>query len=264
MVLRRCTVQINKPTKPESDPYGIYPSSAALGYGTKQFSVTLIRAATSQIVVEDVDGAGELYEQNISPEVTTVPGSPTKLQILVPNETPVQGSGKTGAVQNQTAGLGYTVTVRACDNNWNLVITTAPTVSVTSNDSYAQIETAHALTQGATTFAVSLRRRTIVGVDPDRNLTAEYSGTMSPQTSGNFVVASSAPVKLQLLVRVFPLLTAMFQITAEPSSQMTAGLTYTATVNLTDPYWNKIIRLVRHNGPNNLGHAITISRQIII
>ena len=47
----------------------------------------------------------------------------TRLQVILPGESAAPGtpSGKSGTPLAQTAGVPFSITVRACDDQWNLV-----------------------------------------------------------------------------------------------------------------------------------------------
>jgi hypothetical protein len=85
-------------------------------------------------------------------------GPYTKLQVLLPGETPAPGTGtgKSGAPQSQTVGVPFNVTVRACDNSWNLVTTVTNSVNLTSTDGSASLPGAFSLASGTKTVQVTL------------------------------------------------------------------------------------------------------------
>ena len=65
----------------------------------------------------------------------------TRLQVLLPGETaaPGTGTGKTGTPRAQTAGVPFTVTVRACDANWNLQSGVTDAISMLCSDASATL-----------------------------------------------------------------------------------------------------------------------------
>jgi len=85
-------------------------------------------------------------------------GPYTKLQVLLPGESPAPGTGtgKSGAPQSQTVGVPFNVTVRACDNSWNLVTTVTNSVNLTSTDGSASLPGAFSLASGTKTVQVTL------------------------------------------------------------------------------------------------------------
>lgn len=81
-----------------------------------------------------------------------------KLQILLPGETAAPGTptGKTGTPLSQAAGIEFTVTVNAVDDNWNPVTTAYDVVHLASTDEWAIMPPDAALANGTRTFAVTL------------------------------------------------------------------------------------------------------------
>src|SRR5262245_65092773 len=63
-------------------------------------------------------------------------GPYTRLQVLLPGESPAPGtgSGKTGTPRAQTEGVPFSVTVRACDASWNLVTSGSNVIQILSTD----------------------------------------------------------------------------------------------------------------------------------
>ena len=82
----------------------------------------------------------------------------TKLQVLLPGETAAPGtpSGKTGAPHAQTAGVPFTITVRACDDSWNTVSSITHIVSITSTDESANLPGSTQLISGEREMTVTL------------------------------------------------------------------------------------------------------------
>jgi len=89
---------------------------------------------------------------------TAVAGPFTRLQVLLPGETAAPGTptGKSGSPRNQTVGVPFSVTVRACDNTWNLVNTGTDVVAILASDASATLPAPSALSSGTATFTVTL------------------------------------------------------------------------------------------------------------
>jgi hypothetical protein len=87
-----------------------------------------------------------------------IAGPFTRLQVLLPGETAAPGtpSGKTGAPAAQTAGIPFTVTVRACDSSWDLVASVTHTIRILSSDASASLPPAAQLVGGTGDFLVIL------------------------------------------------------------------------------------------------------------
>jgi hypothetical protein len=84
-------------------------------------------------------------------------GPYTRLQVLVPGESPAPGTatGKTGTPLRQTAGVPFTVTVRACDSNWQLVPTMTSVVEILASDASASLPAPVQFTGGTATYPVT-------------------------------------------------------------------------------------------------------------
>ncbi len=81
-----------------------------------------------------------------------------KLQVLLPGETAAPGtvSGKTGTPVPQTAGIPFTINVRACDADWNTATSITHVVSISSTDESASLPGPKQLVSGAAQFTVAL------------------------------------------------------------------------------------------------------------
>src|SRR5262245_10605377 len=84
-------------------------------------------------------------------------GPYSRLQVLLPGESAAPGTptGKTGTAQAQTVGVPFTITVRACDSNWNLVNTVTDAVQILSSDASATLPSPAQLNAGTRTFTVT-------------------------------------------------------------------------------------------------------------
>ncbi len=123
--------------------------------GTKTFTggVTLKTAGSRTVSVSGSSKVGT------SQSITVNAGAFSKLQLLVPGETPDPGSptGKTGSPSTQTALRAFNVTVNAVDAHWNVVGTVTDTVAVTSSDSDAILPADAALVAGTGVMTITLR-----------------------------------------------------------------------------------------------------------
>src|SRR5262249_26858371 len=84
-------------------------------------------------------------------------GPYSRLQVLLPGESAAPGTptGKSGTPNRQTAGVPFTVTVRACDAGWNLVTTVTDAIAITSSDVSATLPPSAQLVGGAGSFQVT-------------------------------------------------------------------------------------------------------------
>ena len=85
-------------------------------------------------------------------------GSYSRLQVLLPGETAAPGtsSGKSGSPRAQTAGVPFDVTVRACDDAWNLVTTVTDVTQILASDASATLPPTAQLEAGQRTYTVTL------------------------------------------------------------------------------------------------------------
>jgi len=81
----------------------------------------------------------------------------TRLQVLLPGETAAPGtsSGKTGSARAQTAGIPFTVTVRACDDAWATVSSVTHSIQILASDASATLPAPAQLSSGVGTFSVT-------------------------------------------------------------------------------------------------------------
>ena len=93
-----------------------------------------------------------------STNIVVSAGAFSKLLLLAPGETAAPGTinGKTGTLTNQGPDTAFNVTVRAVDDNWNLVSTATDVIGFTSSDLVATMPTNSALVAGAKQFSVKL------------------------------------------------------------------------------------------------------------
>ncbi|MBU2529396.1 hypothetical protein KKF70_08450 [bacterium] len=122
-----------------SDPYDTEPSSDTLVSGTKQFMVTLLRAATATILAEDADTNPPYYTADLS-SVFNVNAAPIdRLLVILPGENHKPGDytngGKSGSPSQQTAGAAFNATVYAADEYYNRVSTNC-SIGLVTNDPY--------------------------------------------------------------------------------------------------------------------------------
>ena len=115
-----------------------------------------------------------------------IAGPYTRLQVLLPGETAAPGttSGKTGSPQAQTVGVPFTITVRACDSQWNTVTTVTNSIQILSSDASATLPSPAQLTSGTRLFTVTLNGGgsfTIFAHDQADNTIAD--GASAPVTS---------------------------------------------------------------------------------
>src|SRR5439155_1131532 len=175
---------------------------------------------------------------NTSPSINVNIGAMAKLQLLVPGETAAPGSatGKTGTPSIQTASIGYSVTVRAVDANWNLVNTSTHTVGITCADPNDLLPANAALVAGTGNFSLTNKTAgnwTVTATDIT-------DGTKTANTSPSITVNSGAFTKMQILM---PGETAAPGTAAGKTGSPTAqgaGTAFNVTINSVDANWNLV------------------------
>src|SRR5439155_20797 len=145
-------------------------------------------------------------------------------------------NGKTGSPSAQTAGTGYSVTVNAVDDLWNLVSSVTHTVGITTPDPNTTPPANTALVAGVKSFSVTNKTAgswTLTATDIT-------DGTKTANTSPPITVNAGAFAKLQFLAP---------GETASPGSPtgktgtpiaQTAGASFSVTVNAVDANWNTV------------------------
>jgi hypothetical protein len=113
-------------------------------------------------------------------------GPYTRLLVLLPGETAAPGTstGKTGAAKAQTAGVPFTITVRACDTGWNTVATVTDAIQVLCSDASATLPAPAQLQAGQQQYTVTLNAGgTFTVYAHDQSDATIPDGTSSPLTS---------------------------------------------------------------------------------
>src|SRR5262249_15475231 len=149
-------------------------------------------------------------------------GPYTRLQVLLPGETAAPGSpsGKTGTPLNQTAGVPFTITVRACDDTWNTVSTVTDAVQILCSDASATLPSPAQLTSGQRTFQVTL------------NAGGQFTIFAHDQTDNTIPDGASAKVTSLVLQG--------FTFSSINQKNQTAGVPQTITVRAVDPAGNLV------------------------
>ncbi len=129
----------------------------------------------------------------VSSNIVVSAGAFTKLLLLAPGETAAPGTanGKTGIAVNQAPSTSFNVTVRAADDNWNLVNSATDVISFSSSDIMAVMPTNAALVAGTKQFSVKMSECGTTNTITASDLT---DGSKAPSTSavgvtGRFISA---------------------------------------------------------------------------
>ncbi|MDO8734222.1 MAG: hypothetical protein Q7K21_03580, partial [Elusimicrobiota bacterium] len=226
------TVQITA-----SAPYYNQPASNYLEAGERLFTLAVLSSGSWTATSSDVDGVPPLYTADTSASIPVISSGAVKLQVLLPGETAVPGSGKTGTPSNRTAGLQFTITVNGVDPNWNIDSNASQQVNVVTTDLYDGTISGNNLQNGFRTFNIT----NVTAGSVHKSTATDASGNpvlLADGYSAYWTVVASASVRLQLLM---PNQTAQpgssAGKTGTPSAQY-SNVPFKVTVNATDPYWN--------------------------
>ncbi len=159
---RAADVQVNTPTDLYADPVSTAAINTSLGY-TDLMYVTMKTATTHYLSATDFGGSG-LSDDPQSSTFTVVPDDPVGLQILMPGESALPGSGnypgggKIVNIDTQTAGTQFMVTVNLVDKYMNkyTALSIGPTVYVYTSDIYDIDSSTVALTFGSAEIALNM------------------------------------------------------------------------------------------------------------
>jgi hypothetical protein len=218
----------------------ITPEYVTLASGSWTGDVTMYRADETSINRGNVNLYAYLdanpAKNGTSDPFTVHPGPFSRVQIVVPGETPLPGSpsGKTGSPATQSAGRAFTVDIWATDAYWNQVPST-DNVRIVSSDPAANTPQTGALSGapfGHRTFSVSL-------------------GTVGTQT---LTVSDLTNTSIQGMtspgIPVIPSSVDHFVVSTIASPQ-TAGVPVDVTIRATDSNGNTV--------PNYAGDAVLVA-----
>ena len=157
-------------------------------------------------------------------------GTFSRLQVLVPGETAAPGTstGKTGTPSYQTANIPFTITVRACDSQWNLVNTVTDAIQILATDASATLPPTTQLQAGTRTFTVTL------------NAAGNFSFQAHDQSDLTIPDGASSSVRTQVIQG--------FKFSTLDHSQR-AGVPFSMTITAVDP---SLARVQGFNGVVNL------------
>ena len=150
------------------------------------------------------------------------PAAFSRVQIVVPGETPLPGStsGKAGTPASQSAGQAFQVSVWATDAYWNPVVS-ADNVRVTSSDLLASTPVTGLLTNGFRQFSITL------------NTVGSQTLSVNDLTNGSILAMTSPGILVQ------PNAVHHFVINTVTSPQV-AGVPVSVTIRATDVSGNTI------------------------
>ena len=161
------TVQLSFPSDPYAPAVAPVSINPSFGYTNPPITVTLRKAATGQYLAA-TDTSGPLSPDTQSSTFTVIAANPIGLQLVLPGQTAVPGSGNypngsvTGTISTATAGGTYVATVNLVDQYMNLVTSQGnfPNFYVQTNDAYGQQASTAALSNGTLTVPLNLVTKT--------------------------------------------------------------------------------------------------------
>jgi hypothetical protein len=144
-------------------------------------------------------------------------GPYVRLQVLLPGETAAPGTstGKTGTPRAQTAGVPFTVQVRACDNTWATVPTVTNVVALLSSDASATLPAPVQLVSGQASYTVTF------------NAGGTFTMFAHDQTDGTIPDGTSAQIQSLVLQG--------FEFSRITQKNQYAGTPMTVTLYARDP-----------------------------
>ncbi len=171
-----------------SDLNAIVPADQALAAGVRAFSGFRFRTAGNHTIT--ATSAADVTKNYTTDLINVAAGAFTKLVLVMPGETAVEGNGtgKTGTPTDRVAGETFSILVKAADALGNTVTTVNDVVGFTAdNDSYAQLPPNTALVNGVLNASVTYR---IGNTTKNRRLTVTdiTDGTKTASRSPYFTV----------------------------------------------------------------------------
>jgi autotransporter-associated beta strand protein len=126
--------------------------------GTLVNGVKIIKARNRNAQTATIVASAGTFTTPSPLSMETLVGPFTKLQILAPGEIAAPGTttGKTGAPTNRASGVQFNATVNAVDAFWNIVVSIADEVAITSTDGAALLPVNGPLVDGTFAFPVTL------------------------------------------------------------------------------------------------------------
>lgn len=222
----------------------ISPPEVTLSGGSWSGQITMYRADETAINRGNVNIYAYLESDpsrnGTSDPFTVHPGPFSRVQIVVPGESPWPGSvsGLSGSPATQAAGQLFTVHVYATDAYWN-PLPSADVVRITSSDPGANTPVGGALTNGHRSFGISLGT---VGTQT-LTVTDQTNGAIDGMTSAGIAVIPNAAQQF------------LFEQIASP---VTAGQAVAVTVRAADiggntiPEYEGSAILTANTGPGSI------------
>lgn len=217
-------------------PGSISPESITFTNGTWVGEV-VFRGAGGSVTLSCSDFSAPPHTGTSDP-FEVVPGPYTKLQVLLPGETPMGGTytGKSGLATDQNAGSSFDLRIRAVDSFWNRVPGIANRVELSSSDIFAGMPEDTTLNNGELILPVTLYRagnQTISAHDID-------STTITPHTSSSVRVLSGPYSRVLVLAPGEVIAPGTEEGRTGTATDQSINYAFTLTVHATDDWWNPV------------------------
>ncbi|MEF3279377.1 MAG: hypothetical protein K6357_00185 [Elusimicrobiota bacterium] len=147
------------------DPFNPLIGNFTMSGGTATITnITFRTASNRKLFAQDISGSPQLIGST-STIIPTVPNTPTKLRVLVPGETRLDGDnnpttkGRTGTPSSTLkAGETFYITVDITDAFWNLVPGASQEIRVIIDDQFGSVIPSSQVVVSSATFAIIPRR----------------------------------------------------------------------------------------------------------
>ncbi|MFZ9595112.1 MAG: Ig-like domain-containing protein [Bdellovibrionia bacterium] len=238
-------------TNDPSDPNASGPSTQTLNSGVAQFSGVYYRLAKTNYTIQCTNTAS-LPSNNPSSLFNIDPGAASQTVVLLPGESLVAGrstleSAKEGSPSSVTAGVHFTVTVKAVDPYFNTVTsfnTGLGTLSLTAPDTHTPGPSAQAFSSGVATFSV----QNYIASSANLRATGSATSGLNNHQSTTYSVTPNLPTQtVAVLTDLGQTLSEGWAIgsltSALPTSGLnpkTAGQSFQVKVIVVDDHYNRV------------------------
>jgi hypothetical protein len=166
------------------------------------------------------------------------PGPLYGLQVILPGESPRGGTatGKTGTPTAQSAGVAFTVTVRAVDQYWNLVSGVNDQIALSSTDTFAWMPSDTTLSNGQILIPTRLHKSGL------QTITARDStnASIQPNTSSQVLVNGGTFARVLILAPGESPAPGTVTGRTGTATDQSINYAFTVTVLATDQWWNPV------------------------
>ncbi len=217
-------------------PGSISPEAVVFSDGVWTGPV-LFRGAGSAVALTCSDFSAPPHT-GTSNNFQVVPGPYSKLQLLLPGQTPKGGTpaGLSGTPTDQNAGSSFSLTIRAVDEFWNRVPGIGARVGLSSSDPFAQMPAETTLVNGELILPVTLFKsgsQTISVSDVD-------STGIEPFESSPVLVLSGPYARVLILAPGESLAPGTETGRTGTPTDQSINFSFAVSVYATDSWWNPV------------------------